>query len=287
MSTSLPSGASSVELEALWLWLKPPGCGFGLTVPGWLAWLSLTRRMLTGWLAPGTSWPSRLADGTVENTSRLACVAPPTLQVSRKWNGPATPSSICEVPSRNLTPPEEGVRVLTTCVATLVASPIVNGHWTMKRVGAVTGVDGMRTIVPSLKDVGRLTLNVPVGTFGSSGIDGMVGKRLTRAKGFGRDPTPLGKPTLGGFSLHEASLVAAIALSVPTLRVSTPTSLFSDELWAATALAAPRPDMTATAPATASARIQDFLILLPLWGCGWTGPCVTHDNPAPGGPRGR
>src|SRR3954452_16152004 len=255
MSTSVPSGATSVELVALWIWLKPPGCGFGLTVPGWLAWLSLTRRMLTGWLAPGTSWPSRLADGTVEKTSRLARVTPPTLQVSRKWNGPATPSSICEVASRNLTPPDEGVRVLTTCAATFVASLMVNGHWTMNRVGVVTGVDGMRTIVPSLNDVSRLTLNVPVGTFGSSGIDGMLGNRFTRAKGFGWRPTPLGKPTRGTFSLHDASLVAAIALSVPTLRVSTPTSLFSDELWA-DALPAPMAATTATAPAPASARIQ-------------------------------
>src|SRR5690348_1673050 len=105
---------------------------------------------------------------------------------------------------------------------------MVNGHWTMKRVGAVTGVDGIRTIVPSLNEVGRRTLNVAVGTFGSSGIIGIDGKRLNRAKGFGREPTPLGKPTLGGWSLHEAWLAASIALSVPTLRVSTPTERSSE-----------------------------------------------------------
>src|SRR3954447_23976263 len=252
MSTSVPSGASSVESLALRLWLKPPA-GFGLTVPGWLCVWSLTRRMLTG-AFPGTSWPSRLAPGCVEKTSKLAWLAPPALHVRRKWNGPTVPSSICAVVSRNFTPPDEGCRLVTTCVATFVASLMVNGHWTMNRVGVVTGVDGMRTIVPSLNAVSRLTLNVPVGTFGSSGIDGMLGKRFTRAKGFGWRPTPLGKPTRGTFSLHDASLVAAIALSVPTLRVSTPTSLFSDELWA-DALPAPMAATTATAPA--SARIQD------------------------------
>src|SRR3954447_6525073 len=265
MSTSVPSGASSVESLALRLWLKPPA-GFGLTVPGWLCVWSLTRRMLTG-AFPGTSWPSRLAPGCVEKTSKLAWLAPPALHVRRKWNGPTVPSSICAVVSRNFTPPDEGCRLVTTCVATFVASLMVNGHWTMKRVGVVTGVDGIRTIVPSLNEVSRRTLNVPVGTLGSSGMDGIDGNRFTRANGFEREPTPLGKPTLGGFSLHEAELVAAIALSVPTLRVSTPTERASEEL-SADALVAPRAEMTATAPATASARIQDFLIGAPprmLW----------------------
>src|SRR4051794_10496072 len=286
MSTSVPSGASSVELLALRLWLKPPGWGCGLTVPGWLAWLSLTRRMFTGALAPGTSWPSRLAEGCVEKTSRLAWGAPPMLQVSRKWKGPDTPSSICEVWSRNFTPPDDGARVFTTWLATFVASDMVNGHCTMNRVGAVTGVDGMRTRVPSLNVVGRRTLKFAVGTLGSSGTDGIVGNMFTRANGLGRDPIPLGNPTLGGFSLHDAELVAVMALRVPTVRVSTPTDRSSDCDWA-DALVANMVGRITARPARASSWSRCFLIELPLLKRRWLDVPARPKAPFPGGRRRR
>src|SRR4051812_45941191 len=101
-----------------------------------------------------------------------------------------------------------------------------------------------------------LTLNVAVGWLGSSGTDGIDGNRLTRAKGLGVAPTPRGKPTGGTFSLHEPELIADMALSVPTVRVSTPISRSTDRRPSAEAVAEQSAGRAVTAAPTASARIQ-------------------------------